>query len=441
MTKHTPEQVKSKIESILSDMSDHRWLFTANPGHDFTQQEQGKLSFYDTMRLILSMGKGNLSDELVGYFDMDVDSIPSASALVQRRQQILPSAFQYLFNEFSSSFPQTTHQFKEHCILACDGTHVFYATNSDILEDYNKPRMVDHKGFNHMHLNGFVDVISKAFLDVVIQPGQKPDERAALHTMLDHFFPDDPGKYIITADRGYESYDLIFHCELKQLRYVFRVKAPSSPTSMLSGYKEELPDHLDEFDVPIERFFTDKYAKIMKANTDIYHYMNPTKNIPHFYSLLGNRHLSYLKFRVLKIKTADDTFEYILTNLPFSFDLQDIKECYHWRWGCEISFRYLKHAAGLLYFHAKKPEFLQQEIYSTLTMYNFGVFLANAAAAEYEKKKKKPNNKYRYSIDFSTAIKKSRDYFLRRFVHAVKEKYRQFERPLRGIGAIHFNYR
>ena len=121
-----------------------------------------------------------------------------------------------------------------------------------------------------MHLNGFVDVISKAFLDVVIQPGQKPDERAALHTMLDHFFPDDPGKYIITADRGYESYDLIFHCELKQLRYVFRVKAPSSPTSMLSGYKEELPDHLDEFDVPIERFFTDKYTKIMKANTDIY---------------------------------------------------------------------------------------------------------------------------------------------------------------------------
>ena len=224
---------------------------------------------------------------------------------------------------------------------------------------------------------------------------------------------------------------------------------------MLSGYKEELPDHLDEFDVPIERFFTDKYTKIMKANTDIYHYMNPTKNIPHFYSLLGHRHLSYLKFRVLKIKTADDTFEYILTNLPFSFDLQDIKECYHWRWGCEISFRYLKHAAGLLYFHAKKPEFLQQEIYSTLTMYNFGVFLANAAAAEYEKKKKKPNNKYRYSIDFSTAIKKSRDYFLRRpdqkpvdiirllcrFVHAVKEKYRQFERPLRGIGAIHFNYR
>lgn len=50
-----------------------------------------------------------------------------------------------------------------------------------------------------MHLNGFVDVISKAFLDIVIQPGQHPDEREAFHTMLDHFQPDDPEKYIITA--------------------------------------------------------------------------------------------------------------------------------------------------------------------------------------------------------------------------------------------------
>ena len=88
-------------------------------------------------------------------------------------------------------------------------------------------------------------------------------------------------------------------------------------------------------------------------------------------------------------------------------------------------------------------------------MYNFGIFLANQAATEYEKKKKKPGNKYRYSIDFSAALRKAKDYFLRRpdrkpvdiirllcrFIYAVKEEYRQFARPLRGISAIHFNYR
>ena len=175
------------------------------------------------------MGKGSTNDEIMDYFDLDPDLIPSQSAFCQRRRQISLSAFEYLFSEFSSSFPSTTDKFKDHCILACDGCHVVYATNSDIIEDYNKPRLIDYKGYNHMHLNGFVDVISKAFLDVVIQPGQQPDEREALHSMLDHFTPDDPQKYIITADRGYESYDLLFHCELKNLGYVFRVKSPVIP--------------------------------------------------------------------------------------------------------------------------------------------------------------------------------------------------------------------
>ena len=269
-------------------MADHHWLFSNNPGHDFMRQDLGKLSFSNTIRLILSMGKGTVTDELIDFFDLDAENIPSQSAFIQRRSQISLSAFRYLFDGLSSSFPQTTHKFKDHCILAADGCHVVYATNEMIIEDYNKPRMIDHRGYNHMHLNGFVDVVSKAFLDIVIQPGQLPDERAALHSMLDHFEPDDPESYIITADRGYESYDLIFHCLLKRLSFVFRMKAPSSSRSILSSYAEELPDHMEEFDVTIKRFFTDKYTKIIKGLPDVYHYMNPYKTIPHFKPLLGN---------------------------------------------------------------------------------------------------------------------------------------------------------
>lgn len=66
-------------------MAEHFWLFSANPGHDFTRQSNGKLNFNDTMRLILSMGKGTCSDELIDYFNMNSDAIPSTSALIQRR--------------------------------------------------------------------------------------------------------------------------------------------------------------------------------------------------------------------------------------------------------------------------------------------------------------------------------------------------------------------
>ena len=166
-------------------------------------------------------------------------------------------------------------------------------------------------------------------------------------------------------------------------------------------------------------------------------------------------HIAYVQFRVVKIKTADNVFEYIITNLPGSFDISDIKDCYHWRWGIEITFRYLKHAAGLLYFHSKKPAFLKQEIYASLVLYNFGVLLANEAAAENRRKKRRPGNKHQYSIDFTTSIKTARKFFchkpsekqidvirlLGRFVHAIKEDFRQFDRHLRSIGAIRFSYR
>lgn len=451
-----PEYVKSKLDSILKEMSDLSWMFVNDPKRDFTRENSGKLSFYNTMRLILSMEKGTCSDEIIKYFQMNADAIPSQSALIQRRHQINSDAFPHLFKKFSSAFPQTTHDFKDHCILACDGTHVVYATNAEIIEDFNKPRMVEHKGYNHMHLNALVDSISKAFLDVVIQPGQKPDERAALHTMIDHFKPDDPESYIITADRGYESYDLLFHLKLRGFSYVLRAKSPDSDKSLLSSFIKDLPLDKDEFDVTIERFFTDKKTKEMKERPHVYHYMNPNKNIPHFLPLLNKRHLVYLAFRVVKLKAPDGSTEFLITNLPSSFDMEDIRECYHWRWGCEISFRYLKHAASLLYFHSKLPEFLLQEIYATLVMYNFGVFLANEAANEYHNKHKpKPDNKYKYTIDFSTALRNARSYFLSkenekpidiirilcRFVHAIKDKYRKFARPLRGIGAIRFNYR
>lgn len=422
-----PSNVKQKLNSIIADMSEHHWLFSNNPEHDFMRQHQGKLSFYDTIRLIIGMGKGTTNDEIMDCFDMVPDLIPSQSAFNQRRSQISLSAFEYLFSEFSSSFPATTNKFKDHCILACDGCHIVYTTNSEIIEDYNKPRLIDYKGYNHMHLNGFVDVISKAFLDIVI------------------------------ADRGYESYDLLFHCELKNLNYVFRVKAPSSSKSLLSYYAAELPDDLEEFDVTMKRYFTDKATKVMKDQSDVYRYINPSKNTPHFYELLDRdrRHLYFMQFRVVKIKTAENTYEYLITNLPHSFTMDDIKECYRWRWGIEISFRYLKHANGLLYFHSKKTEFLKQEIYANLTLYNFGIFIANEAAEENKKKERKNDNKYLYEIDISSALKTARKFFIRRdsdkpidiiklilkYVHAVKEKFRQFDRFLRGISAIHFGYR
>ena len=84
------------------------------------------------------------------------------------------------------------------------------------------------------------------------------------------------------------------------------LSAKPSPKSILSYYASELPDDLEEFDVTIKHFFTNKATNIMKSQSDVYRYINPSKNTPHFYELLreNHSHLYFLQFRVVKIKTA-----------------------------------------------------------------------------------------------------------------------------------------
>lgn len=93
---HYPSNVKEKLNSIILSMAEHHWLFPKSWPRFYTPASWETI-FYDTMRLIISMGKGSTNDEIMDYFDLDPDLIPSQSAFCQRRRQISLSAFEYLF--------------------------------------------------------------------------------------------------------------------------------------------------------------------------------------------------------------------------------------------------------------------------------------------------------------------------------------------------------
>ncbi len=48
-----------------------------------------------------------------------------------------------------------------------------------------------------------------------------------------------------------------------------------------------------------------------------------------------------------------------------------IKELYHLRWGVETSFRELKYTIDLVHFHCKKRNYIEQEAWARLIVYNF----------------------------------------------------------------------
>lgn len=388
-----PKFVKNKLTELISKMAAKPNLFVKNPKADFTRKR--KLSFETVMNLMLSMGGNSLTNELMEYFDYDVD-MASSSAFIQQRDKLVPFAFEFLLNEFTHSF-QDLKTYEGCRLLAVDGSDLNICHNPNDVDTYFQS-IPNTKGFNQLHLNAMYDVCNKLYVDVCIQPGRRENEFRALTDMIDH--SNISGDVIVVADRGYESYNVFAHIEQKDWKYAIRVKDLMS-NGILSALK--LPDE-DEFDVNIHRILTRKQTKVTKNNPELYKFLPQNSTFDYL-----DKHINMfypITFRVVRFKISDDAYETIITNLNSEkFPPEKIKELYHLRWGIETSFRELKYAIGLTSFHSKKVEHITQEIFARLVMYNFCELITMHVVIQQKE------TKYSYQVNFTRAIQVCRYYF------------------------------
>lgn len=182
-------------------------------------------------------------------------------------------------------------------------------------------------------------------------------------TMVDRC-PFDKNTIFIT-DRGYESYNVFAHVIEKGMFFLIRAR-DSSSSCMLSSF--DLPKN-KELDEEVSLIITRKQRKKEKADKKLYKLI-PTGSTFDYADL--HTHFYYpMKFRIVRFKISTDSYEVVITNLPRDeFSPEDLKNLYGLRWGIETSFRELKYTVGLVNFHAKKVEYIKQEIFARLTLYN-----------------------------------------------------------------------
>ena len=116
------------------------------------------------------------------------------------------------------------------------------------------------------------------------------------------------------------------------------------------------------------------------------------------------------------------------------------------RWGIETSFRKLKYTLGLLSFHAKKVEYIRQEIFARLIMYNFCELITSHITI------RQSSRKLDYQVNFSAAVHVCRQFFrgnvspplvetlISRFVSPIRPD-RSFSRTPHRKGLVSFLYR
>lgn len=388
------ERVKNNLLSLIQEMAAVPWLFSKNPSADFSRSR--KLDFASTIQFILSMESGSLKKELLDYFQFSVDT-PSASAFSQQRSKLLLETFQFLFYEFNSLFPFQKN-YHGYQLLACDGSDLNIARNPKDTDTYFQSLPTD-KGFNQLHLNALYDLCEKRYTDVVIQPARKENESLAMTQMIDRCTGQK--KTIFIADRGYETYNIFAHIQEKEMYYLIRVK-DGGGGSMTGSF--ELPDE-GEFDHAMQLILTRKQTKEIKANLKQYKFLSKTS--PFDYLDLHDRKFYTLNFRVVRFAISTDSYECIITNLPKEeFSTEEIKKIYAMRWGIETSFRELKYAIGLSCFHSKKVEYIMQEIYARLVLYNYCEIITMNVVIHQK------DTKHVYQMNYTIAIHICR-YFLR----------------------------
>ncbi len=174
--------VKKRLLSIIDEMDKVHWLFTKNPASDFSRTK--KWSFSEMMKFIMAMEGKALKDELLEYFDFSKNT-PSSASFNQRRAQILPEAFEFLFNEFTHAVSKPK-LYQGYRLLACDGSDLNIAHNPNDEATYFQS-LADSKGFNQIHLNALYDLRTKTYIDAIIQPSRKENEYKAMCDMVDRY--------------------------------------------------------------------------------------------------------------------------------------------------------------------------------------------------------------------------------------------------------------
>ena len=213
-------------------------------------------------------------------------------------------------------------------------------------------------------MNALYDLQNGIYTDVIAQKEREKNEKAALCAMVDRSVVSGP--VILLADRGYEACNNLAHLERKGWNYLIRLRDKKRTVA----YGLKLPDTA-QFDIPAQITLGRQTARQLEQQGLVvpasYYRVPPQMT----FDDLDPKSTGFatLSFRIVRIETENGDTKLPITNLdPKCFPPAALKRLYAMRWGIETSFRSLKYAVGLIHLHAKMPDLVLQEVFSSSTL-------------------------------------------------------------------------
>ena len=389
-----PSTVRNLFFTTLSDTEANIKDYVNNPGSDMTRHRY--CDFKNTILATLSFSMNRSNTELLNYFGFNSKHIPSKSAFTQQRKKFKSNLYPHLLSAFNKA-ASLTKTFKGFHLVAVDGSDINLPTDkNDTVYRVKQARSDNY--YYQMHLNALYDICENRFISAVTQPRPQMNENAAFCQLISEC--DMPKNTIFIADRGYITLNTLAHLLDNNHYFLIRAKAPTTSSSMTKDLMEP--------NIPSDKYIKVDISRSMKnrreSQADVFKKISPNRKFDYI-SVDDKKSIYTMNLRCTCIKLDEDSYEYLISNLPFeSFTSEELKALYWKRWSIETSFRSLKYALSLVYLHSVNRELIIQEIFAKMILYNITSLIHAYAQNSKELLERNRKKKHQYKVSFDDAV-------------------------------------
>ena len=334
------------LRNFIYDNDTRKKCRLKNEKYQNSFSRKRKIPFYDILLMTLNKQGKNVSFE-IRDFELNKKGEKcvkySDEAYLKQRRILNPDVFKEMKNLYLKDFyskPKYIKKKNGYILCAIDGSKI---------EIPNTPlNRATFGSEGNQHKKKTARALISGIYDVEIDKVDSNETNLAKRNIesLQEILGEN--KELIILDRGYPSIELFNWLEKQEKKFVMRLSS--------NDYVKEREEMTSE-----DEFITIRYT---------YARLNKIKRTkPEFYEEIKDK--TGIKLRITRIEINKKTTEYLISNLDKNeFSKEDLKEVYGKRWQVEISYNSIKNKLKIEEFTGNLPQFVYQDIYAQIVVYN-----------------------------------------------------------------------
>ena len=310
----------------------------------------------------------------------------SDEAYLKQRRHLNPEVFKEMNKIYLEDFynSKKVKKIEDYLIMAIDGsTHEVPNTPTNkAYFGYQKNNESQSSQKARAQVSTLYDINNNFIVDALVDKYKTSEIELAKKNIenADNIIKDK--RKIIIFDRGYPSIEFLMWLEKREIKFVIRFTK--------TDYKKERSE--------------------MKTNDEIvflehnkWRRKNVKKYFPEEYEEFCEKKGTKVRMTIIKLDVGNE--EYLISNLDFNeFSYGELKELYNQRWKIETVYNTTKYKLKIESFTGNLPQFVYQDIYAQVVVYNQMQDMLSVENEEYIKEQKIKNNKLKYKINENKAI-------------------------------------